>query len=499
MSGWFGTKKRKVGGDGTGVSVDNTGCSELTAVKSMMQELVNQNRTQTNIIQSMREEISRLTEKCDTMETTIKSESDKMNSRFDGVDDKLKYHDILLQNQQWDYDPMEDWSTLNENEKHFLKQVKKCTEKMRYGKGNGDICLSKTPLRYKEAFLPHWKEFANALEQYCYHLKHSTELRGKVSQLRLLGIELPDEVIDLLSKALKSTHFDLVALRGNNFGQKGISFVLDYLKSNPNLKEICLHGNPINNMDDIDKLCKIIKQHPSINYLDFGRCIGADIDGYEVLTRICKSNLKVIKLTSSNIRTGESTFISDFLASNPMLENLDLWGNDLNDSDALNIANALKQNTKLSFLDLRNNNLTSTGWMALRMAEFDDTSLNAAYDSNHTCNMVDIAPKMNGGRGLNCDKIYDAKRVRQKKIYVILSHRNRECLNAEHFDEFPVEILPDMLHSIQEYSNYHVPKTEEDKEYTPRKNHYHVNPLSLVYELCRHWEESFNVFEALSS
>ena len=62
-----------------------------------------------------------------------------------------------------------------------------------------------------------------------------------------------------------------------------------------------------------------------------------------------------------------------------------------------------------------------------------------------------------------------------------------------------MEILPDMLVSIQEYSNYHVPETENDKELTPNQNDNHVNPLSVVYELCRHWDESLVVFEALSS
>ena len=70
----------------------------------------------------------------------------------------------------------------------FLNRMK-CTEKMRYGKGDGDICLSITPLQYSGAYLPHWKEFANALKQYHYHLNYSTELRDNFSRLQLLGIE----------------------------------------------------------------------------------------------------------------------------------------------------------------------------------------------------------------------------------------------------------------------------------------------------------------------
>ena len=44
--------------------------------------------------------------------------------------------------------------------------------------------------------------------------------------------------------------------------------------------------------------------------------------------------------------------------------------------------------------------------------------------------------------------------VRQKKIYSVLSSRNRDCSNVEHFEDVPVELLPDMLQSIQRYSHY---------------------------------------------
>ena len=324
-------------------------------------------------------------------------------------------------------------------------------------------------------------------------------------------MKLPDEVIDLLSKALKSTHFQSIDLRCNNFGQKGICFVLDYLENNPLLKWLTLSNNPINSTDDINKLCKSIKQHPSINYLDFSRCKGADIDGYEMLKMImdagkCKK-MDTINLSNNNIITGGSTFISDFLASKPMLDSLDLFGNELNDQDAIGIAGILKHNKRLSFLRLTGNNITKRGWVALRKAEFDDTSLNTAANSNHTCNIkyppcsrrligVDIS-EMNGDR--NHTIAFAWKRVRQKKIYSVLSTRNRDCSNVKHFDDVSVELLPDILHSIQAYSKYHVPPTEEDKEFTPPQNGNHVTPLSIVYEVCRHWKESLAAFEALSS
>ena len=97
---------------------------------------------------------------------------------------------------------------------------------------------------------------------------------------------------------------------------------------------------------------------------------------------------------------------------------------------------------------------------------------------------------MNGQRYSenNFDPVY----VRQKKVYSILSRRNRNCSNVGHFDDVPVELLPDMLRTFQQNSNYHVP------ENTPSQDSRDVNPLSLVYEVCRYWEKSLAVYELLS-
>ena len=81
MSNNGNTKKRRVEG-GARVSIDGAGSggdsssAELSAIKSMMQELVQQNRTQTNMINSMQGEITRLTEKCATLET-VQSTNEK--------------------------------------------------------------------------------------------------------------------------------------------------------------------------------------------------------------------------------------------------------------------------------------------------------------------------------------------------------------------------------------------------------------------------------------
>jgi len=525
MSNNDNTKKRRVGGGSARVSINGgreTGGSELAAIKSMMQELVKQNRTQTDMISNMQgkinnmqEEITQLSNKCNMIEQACNNTvtlNANMKKRFDGVDDKLQYHDILLQNQKWKYLAPYPWDYLDSIEadersqaEKFLNEIKICTEEMRYGKGDGDICLSVTPVEYNEVFLPHWKEYANSLEQYHYHLKHSTEQRDNVSKLRLLGIELPDKVVDLLSNALKSTHFQKIVLRNNNFSQKGIEFVLDYLESNPNLKHFYLEGSPINSMDDINLLGKLIKLRLSIDTLALINCKGMDVSGFDMLKTIMnagKNKLEHVNLCNNGISTEGGTFISDFLATDPILQSLYLEKNQLNDNDAIGIAEALKQNTKLCFLNLTGNNITKVGWKALRKAEFDDTSLNATSDCNHSCNMkyppddsdliegVDIS-EMNGDR--NCTIAFNPTWARRKKLYSVLSSRNRDCSNVGNFDDdMPVELLPHMLHSIHCFSNYR----DGGEDISQVRDH--AQPLSIVYEICRHWDESLVVFEALS-
>ena len=110
-------------------------------------------------------------------------------------------------------------------------------------------------IQYEE-FLPHWGEFADALEQYQYCLKCLPADDGIKSILQLRDVELPDNVLDLLSSALKSTHFHQLTLQSNNFGQRGIDFAFKYVKTNPVLKDFCFNDNPVENMKDINRLCQ---------------------------------------------------------------------------------------------------------------------------------------------------------------------------------------------------------------------------------------------------
>jgi len=327
----------------------------------------------------------------------------------------------------------------------------------------------------------------------------------------LYDVVLSTEVINLLSKALESTYFHEFILQNNELDKNGIKFALGYLESNQICKQFALHEN-LMSMDNINQLCEIVKKHPSIEILGLCKCKGEDANGYEMTKQVItagKTKLQSIDLSENSISTEGDTFISDFLTDDPMLTVLDLTRNKLDDNDAIMITSALKHNSNLVGLHIGDNNITKTGWKALRKAIFDKTSLNSAADSNHTCkidfpggNHFKYVRTINGVSDRDRDHVgnFDPWIVRQKKIYSILSSRNRGGSNVDYFDEdMPVELLPNMLRSIQKYANYHIPETDEDKEYTPPQDNSDVKPLLIMFEILQRWDKSLAVFEALSS
>ena len=261
------------------------------------------------------------------------------------------------------------------------------------------------------------------------------------------------------------------------------------------LETFVMYENLIDREDDFTELSEIIRDHPTINTINLQGCCGEGINGHDVLCSIMnagRSKLKSIDLSCNNdIATGGSTFIADFLATNPILEKLLLSNNQIDDEDANLIASALKHNTNLRVLDVYCNAITDSGWEALLNAEFDSTSLNSVADSNHTCGIF-AKSRFNGGQD-ESDDFFEPTAVRKKKIHFVLSSRNRDCSNVQHLDDVPVEFLPDMLRSIQQYSDYHT------GDNVPPKQDEVVKALSVVYEIMRWWDKSVSVYELLGS
>ena len=209
------------------------------------------------------------------------------------------------------------------------------------------------------------------------------------------------------------------------------------------------------------------------------------IHGYDILCSLLTrdKNFTIIDLDRNNFtQTGGSSAISDYLATNPSLEILCLSDNHLNDDDARLIARALKHNTNLKDMYLDGNNITEVGCNALSKAVYNPESLNSVADCNHTCEIRGIAF---GDIPVNLSRS-NSNNNRRRKIYRLLSSRNREESNVYHLnlefgnedeDEDTLALVPNLLECVHRYAervSTQLPQYEQS--------------LSITYEILRGWK-----------
>ena len=83
------------------------------------------------IIKSMQQEIKELTKKCDEIQC-------QQNRKFDDIEERQRYHEILIKNQNWEYSadrPSDEyWESIDEDEddtaEEFLEQIEKQTQRI---------------------------------------------------------------------------------------------------------------------------------------------------------------------------------------------------------------------------------------------------------------------------------------------------------------------------------------------------------------------------------
>ena len=286
--------------------------------------------------------------------------------------------------------------------------------------------------------------------------------------------------------ALRRNRIKHFYLDNNDFAnvREGIEFVVVVIKGNQKMKTLSWVNNRINNMEDAQQLVEVMVSHPSIDDIRLDSCFGGDgVNGYEVLQSIIAGgdSFTSISFSINNIRTGGDTTISDYIARNPPLKELCLESTNLNDEDVVLIARALKHNSNLSDLYLGGNNITEIGFTALRNAVYDPTSLNTVSDSNHTCYISNVDFGDNALQNFSPSNTNN----RARKMYYLLSLRNREGSNVNHLnlefgdendDEDSIKLVPKVLDSVIHYSH----EQEGNAAWVP--------PLSIMFEVMRSWK-----------
>eukprot|EP00956_Cyclotella_meneghiniana_P020720 scaffold36945_cov42-Cyclotella_meneghiniana.AAC.1 len=411
---------------------------------------------------------------------------------------KAKYLEVVKKNENWGYPyDMEEFGEEllaigydDEESTRILNVVddlKNVTIKMRRGEhwhvtaDRGDFSY------YNEEMKPFFIEFADALLGYRHTIDY---MEDKTFSFSLDCSGLSNEVLDLLQDALQLTHFHNLSFYRNEIDEVShMNFITYCITADIRLNHLTLDGITLDNTRDIDALCAAVNNHHSLENLMLNSCL-VGIGGLrEIFSKLKSPTLESMELTRNGISNLLPGDISDLLSSNPSLKILDLRGNPFNGQDIVYIADALRNNTSLRNLrlGLNNNRVLPGNWPPLLPIVFDQTSLNSAYDSNHHCHLEilsrQLRPHPISKFISKFNKYEDPIMNRRKKIYHILSTRNRNRENAAYFesDDIGIMHMPRILALLKPFTEHYL----DDKE---GKEDDEVEPLSIAYEILRDWK-----------
>eukprot|EP00986_Skeletonema_menzelii_P009194 scaffold4123_cov145-Skeletonema_menzelii.AAC.3 len=453
------------------------------------------------------------------------------------------YQDMVATNRtDWIYcasDYMEHDPNLDEDEEYnilrVLRSIKKSTFKMRRGEyhfGRKIDLLANEPdfqgirlepladesetsiefyeyVPYHINLRPHWEEFVDALDDFDLILDvmpDDAEPCFQISQ-----IELPVNIFMKITKALDGKSFLHYKFENNDFGRYGVLAVMDLLDNNQHLQSLTLSKNFIDEEDE-DDFCEAIKRHPTLSAIHLNECLE---ERMFILGELVQSN----QLVEISMRDNYLSFDSpeerqDFtnaLVSNKSLEKLDLTGICLNDEGLKCFTTLLESNSVLKCLCLdpcfgENHHFTDaaakkfgdalrtnstlqvlSGIKGCYNGVFDDSNLNSAADSNHTCY---VQPRNFEYNALEYNEQGNPTGNRQRKIYNILARRHLEMCNVQHFDDIGINLLPDILAAVQYYK---IATTSLIYEANER-----VSRLSITFEIMRKWDKALSLYKNLS-
>eukprot|EP00956_Cyclotella_meneghiniana_P008833 scaffold12103_cov21-Cyclotella_meneghiniana.AAC.2 len=484
--------------DMIGLQVSPPDASQWTQMRqeimdSLRAELQNDFQSQVDQLKAqtaqLEGEASRLQNENSQLKSKVASLEEKVNSLEHLViraERKEKYLEMVKRNEQWEY-PL-DVPTIaelvsdgysEEQSEEIIRQIdyiKNVTTQMR--KGEAKYCI--TVDFYYEGMLPHYRQFADALMDY----RHTIDYMDDTSFLFAMrgAAQLPAQVLLWLEKALEHTHFHRLQFCPiQTEGVRYLDFISNFVKANTRLKDFRLYDVTIENSRDIDLLCEVLNNKATLEEIELTYCGTEGGVFQEIFNKLQTQNVHKIDLSDNHLSNLRPTDMSEFLSSNSSLRDLDLGDNPFNEQDIVYIADTLRRNTTLCTLHFRFRfRGPSTNWHLLEYAIFDYTSLNAAYDSNHHCRLYIHMP---GSDIWRFNTYSDPTLNRRKKIYTLLSKRNRRRENASflELDGTGIKHIPQILSLLKPFSEHHSHNEngiQEDEA---------VTPLSIAYEIMRDW------------
>jgi len=510
FSSWFGYfSGQRVDAASSGPSHEVNNTSQLDRMEVMMMRMEEKLAT----VSCLESRCEQLEAKCSSLETMLESTSQSTKEHIDRklestsqstkdhIDKTLKYHEMLIRNQNWDYSApvckVDELLDVNydDNEAYYIYEnsqvLKRSTEALRGGdfpdqsvgtrvKGIS-LCIDDGyPLVDDETnneLSPHWREFAAALKDF----KPAFDVLPDDSETSITfgNIQLNQEMTQLIKEVLMKMPFKLFSLQYSYHFHGGMSTIAEMMDNNKYLQILEVHRILDMDSNDITKLCSAIHHHPSLVDVSITGCFSTRLGNEMLQTLLRTDGLKLERLgmaeNSLNIcRTGINvcTLLSNYLATNPRLKFLDLTDNYFDDRDAVLIANALRSNTTLRHLIISENvRMGEPGDALFCIAVCNESSLNSVADSNHSC-MIETEYALDGNeneeRGIN----------RAKKIYRLLSSRHKTMSNVQQFGDIDVKLLPNVLEAVQKYSNRFIDGDDDIGK-----------AFSIVYEIMRCWDK----------
>lgn len=366
--------------------------------------------------------------------------------------------DIPPNNHDSDREVSDDWDTVEDIARHNLKEcLQACAREIRspllWGWDNYKELLKLTP--YKNGPTDgHMISRHHSLRSYWGDISVAlTEFKtAKLGSLVVHKIELGEEVLEMLAEKMRGRIQRSLTFVQNNLCSRGIDQIAAMVEGNPTLSDLRICDNALFRTTRGSALAAVrllgtVGRHPNLCGLSLPGCgVG---DNLQVLSSIMNSGATHIILNDNQIGTGGAVAIADFLESNPPLNHLELDKNRFNDDDAARLYRALKKNTNLFGLCVRGNSFTVEGVKTMVKAMFDSSTMNAIFDSNHTCQVVLFSQEDHIQHAyvgyINAE---DREASRMRKMKVALWHSQRESL-LRYTEAVPVELMPDVISFIQ--------------------------------------------------
>ena len=451
----------------------------------------------------VRRMVSTATQDMQTEVDTLRDENTELKTRYNELKTKhneleIKVKDLTLKNEytEWSYTaediPSSHWSDLGFDEEYaqqmrlLISKMHDYTHKLRRGESPKviELAFEDNQLLHSDILLSHWKEFADALQQY---QKYNHRKNYGIERFFLFNVVLQQDVLDILAPALQTLSIKGFGL-GRNIGSDVLSFTADVIKHNPYIQQLGW-SNQIETVDDMQCLCSSIKNKDFI-LIDLDSSF--DGNNLQMMQTIlgASSQLQQLFLNHNCIGSKSAQLIANFLASNPSVECLHLKDNHLNDTAAALLANALKSNTNLQQIDLEDNNgITAIGRKALLESVFNVSSLDTCVASNHKCCIVGLNPDIS-----KINRYTHPSDNRAMKIFTMLSATDDdEFFNMNCLGDLSFKLIPNVLRMAQKFRGRTPELSEAYFEQTGQRsadwNQLNVNtvPITSMFELLRGW------------